>query len=55
MQKTFGSMVDALKSFPGFNVTPPLRLKDLGQSEHRFVLLSEGTPLNLNLDPFLCT
>ncbi|XP_071347785.1 uncharacterized protein [Trachinotus anak] len=40
-QRTFGSMVEILKSFPRLNVTPPLRLKDLGETEVRLVLLSE--------------
>ncbi|XP_040000548.1 uncharacterized protein LOC120799424 [Xiphias gladius] len=41
IQRTFGSMVEALKSFPWLNVTPPLHLKGLGQSQVRLVLLSE--------------
>ena len=50
-------MVEALESFPYLNVTPPLRLKDLGKNEVHLVLLSEGTPLDHNVDgdPFLCT
>ncbi|KAM7400412.1 hypothetical protein PAMA_004886 [Pampus argenteus] len=39
--KTFGNMVEGLKSFSDLNVAPPLRLKDLGQSGKRLVLLSE--------------
>ncbi|KAM7379513.1 hypothetical protein PAMP_005059 [Pampus punctatissimus] len=41
IQKTFGNMVEGLKSFSYLNVTPPLRLKDLGQSGIHLVLLSE--------------
>ncbi|XP_056247640.1 uncharacterized protein LOC130178985 isoform X2 [Seriola aureovittata] len=41
IQRTFGSMVERLKTFPHLNMTPPLRLKDLGQTEVRLVLLSE--------------
>ncbi|KAK5860154.1 hypothetical protein PBY51_021651 [Eleginops maclovinus] len=42
-EKTFGSMVEELKSPTNqyLNVTPPLRLKDLGFCEARLVLLSE--------------
>ncbi|KAI4786394.1 hypothetical protein KUCAC02_037146 [Chaenocephalus aceratus] len=42
-EKTFGSMVQELKSpdHQYLNVTPPLRLKDLGLCEGRLVLLSE--------------
>lgn len=44
-EKTFGNMVEELKSpdHQYLNVTPPLRLKDLGLCEGRLVLLSEGT------------
>uniref|UniRef100_A0A8C4GV26 Uncharacterized protein n=1 Tax=Dicentrarchus labrax TaxID=13489 RepID=A0A8C4GV26_DICLA len=43
MEKTFGSMVENLKSpsNQNLNVTPPLRLKELGQCGARLVLLSE--------------
>ncbi|XP_026168371.1 uncharacterized protein LOC113133734 [Mastacembelus armatus] len=41
IQGTFGSMVETLKAFPCLNVTPPLHLKELGQSDGRLVLLSE--------------
>lgn len=49
MEKTFGSMVEELKSPDNqyINVTPPLHLKELGQCVSRLVLLSEG---NHNLD-----
>lgn len=47
MKKTFGSMVEELKSPSNqyLNVTPPLHLKELGHCENRLVLLSEGTAL----------
>ncbi|KAM9349900.1 uncharacterized protein ABDE67_009615 [Symphorus nematophorus] len=43
MEKTFGSMVEELKSPSNqhLSVTPPLRLKELGWCEERLVLLSE--------------
>ncbi|XP_039670716.1 uncharacterized protein LOC120567772 isoform X1 [Perca fluviatilis] len=43
MEKTFGSMVEELKSPDNqyINVTPPLHLKELGQCGSRLVLLSE--------------
>ncbi|XP_044223340.1 uncharacterized protein LOC122993329 isoform X2 [Thunnus albacares] len=41
IQRTFGSMVEGLKSVPCLNVTPALRLKDLGQDDICLVLLSE--------------
>ncbi|KAM6919575.1 uncharacterized protein PEZ65_011673 isoform 2-T3 [Lycodopsis pacificus] len=43
MAKTFGSMMEELKSPENrhLNVTPPLRLKELGQCGSRLVLLSE--------------
>lgn len=57
MEKTFGSMVEELKSTPNqyLNVTPPLRLKELGDHRASLVLLSKGTALNHNPDYFwLC-
>ncbi|KAM4552700.1 uncharacterized protein PAE49_016089 [Odontesthes bonariensis] len=41
IKQTFGSMVEGLKSVPRLNVTPPLRLKDLGAVESPLVMLSE--------------
>ncbi|AWP03881.1 putative bifunctional E2/E3 enzyme R795-like [Scophthalmus maximus] len=41
IQRTFGKMVEGLKSHPRLNVTPPLRLKELGQADVCLVLLSE--------------
>ncbi|XP_067462317.1 uncharacterized protein [Thunnus thynnus] len=41
IQRTFGSMVEGLKSVPYLNVTPALRLKDLGHTDICLVLLSE--------------
>ncbi|XP_041849079.1 uncharacterized protein LOC121644894 [Melanotaenia boesemani] len=38
---TFGSMVEELKSCPQLKVIPPLRLKDLWESESRLIMLSE--------------
>ncbi|XP_030258472.1 uncharacterized protein LOC115572482 isoform X2 [Sparus aurata] len=50
MEKTFGSMVEELKSTPNqyLNVTPPLRLKELGDHRASLVLLSKD-----NLGVFL--
>ncbi|XP_072219245.1 uncharacterized protein [Leuresthes tenuis] len=41
IKRTFGSMVEGLKSVPCLNVLPPLRLKDMGVGESRLILLSE--------------
>ncbi|KAG7454163.1 bifunctional E2/E3 enzyme R795-like isoform 3 [Solea senegalensis] len=41
MQKTFGKMVEGLKTFPVLNVTPPLHLKGLGFDYVGLVLLSD--------------
>ncbi|XP_068569296.1 uncharacterized protein [Cebidichthys violaceus] len=40
-QKSFGDMAEELKAFPQLNVSPPLRLKDLGIDDLQLVLLSE--------------
>ncbi|KAM9719397.1 uncharacterized protein ACNS7B_020239 isoform 1-T2 [Menidia menidia] len=41
INRTFGSMVEGLKSFPSLNVTPPLRLKDLGFDQSCLLMISE--------------
>ncbi|XP_023142303.2 uncharacterized protein LOC111579297 isoform X2 [Amphiprion ocellaris] len=41
IQRTFGSMVEGLKSFDRLNVAPPLHLKNLGYTGSSLVFLSE--------------
>ena len=46
MKKTFAHMTEKLSEFPFLQVTPPLQLKEAGQSGPLPVLLSEGTALS---------
>ena len=54
MKKTFAHMTEKVSKFPFLRVTPPLQLKEAGQSGPLPVLLSEGTAVQLKTIMLLC-